>query len=526
MEDHQQIVRRIIVAVLTGAFGLVLIAGVGATVGGMAGCSTSNRFKPSGNPLLDVRNPELLDRDRVAAAEKAWAEVESGVRVRERTREAFKSLAWSNSTEERVRTTLIRLLMSDQSEAGSADSLNMARLMLPTERSPDIVRLLAETGVERGWMELTPALVRSFARSSPNVPDAARSERAAIERLNPGMTVEEAVYGVFLRPSRWVSGEQQGAVLRAEDRTRDDAWALLSRLDTTGRARARLIGEPAPPDAEPGSAADVEMLRAALRDFGAIPRTGSELAWLRRLTRNEDAEQRTRNAAWWAEAASAVGSLTPDQRRGFELRHAESVRWAAAHRPDWIAKDRARLIDELDGRLDRRPRQTRDAERGQRRRSERLDDRAGQMSWGDLLTVLVVDEALAQPGVHDGLVEQVGLDRRDESTEYGGILEAAEGGLFRVVLFRPRARDRTGDDRFVASGDMVRFSDRAIGHYHLQVQKPRMGRLAGPSDGDLLYAADSGRNCLVFTSVASDLLNVDIYMPNGVIIDLGMIPVP
>jgi hypothetical protein len=53
-----------------------------------------------------------------------------------------------------------------------------------------------------------------------------------------------------------------------------------------------------------------------------------------------------------------------------------------------------------------------------------------------------------------------------------------------------------------------------------------MGRLAGPSDGDILYAADSGRTCLVFTSVASDTLNVDLYTPNGAVIDLGMIVAP
>ncbi len=517
MEDHRFIVHRGIIALLAAAFGLGLV------MGGI-GCASSKQFTPSGNPLLDVRNPELLDRDRVAAAEKAWAEVEAGVRVRDRTREAFKSLAWSNSTGENVRITLIRLLMSDRSEEGLADSLNMARLMLPTERSPAVVRLLAEAGVERGWVELTPALVRSFARTSPNVPDSARPERAAIDRLNPGVGVEEAVYAVFLRPSRWVSGEQQGAVLRAEDRTRDDAWALLSRLDTSGRLRARLIGEPVPPDAEPGSAADVEMLRAALRDLGAIPRTGSELAWLRRLYRNEDGDLRNRNAAWWAEATAAVARLSAEQRRGLELRHAESVRWVAAHRPAWLTQDRQGLIRDLGARLEDRPRQTREAARGQRRRSERLADRADQMSWGDVLTVLVMDDALRQEGVRAGLIEQAALDRQDTSTEYGGILEAAEGDQFRVVLFRPRARDRLGDDKFVASGDMIRFSDRAIAHYHLQVQKPRMGRQAGPSDGDLLYAADSGRNCLVLTSVASDLLNADIFMPNGVILDLGMLP--
>ncbi len=516
MEDQQSIVRGVLLAVLALLLGL-----------GPAACSSStSRFKPTGNPLLDVRNPELLGRDRIAAAEKAWAEVESGVRVRERTREAFKSLAWSNATEEPVRITLVRLLMSDRTEEGSADSLSMARLMLPTERSPAVVRLIAETGVERGWTEITPALVRSYARSSPNVPDASRPERSAIQRLNPQMGVEDAVYSVFLRPSRWVSGDREGAVLRAEDRTRDDAWTLLSRLDTDGRVRARLLGEQLPSDAEPGSAADVEMLRAALRDFNAIPRTGSELAWLRRLHRNDDPVIRAANANWWRTSAEAIARLNPDQRRGMELRHVEAVRWTAEQRPDWLQASRQDLLNELASRLAPRRHQSRDAERGSRPRSERLREWAPQMSWGDVLAVLVVDDALRADGFREALFQQVALDRQDTSTEYGGIIETTDTGAHRPVLFRPRARDRLGDDRFVASGDMIRFSDRALAHYHLQVQKPRLGRLAGPSDGDLLYAADSGRTCLVFTSVASDTLNVDLYTPNGAVIDLGMILAP
>lgn len=519
MEDHPQIARRPkkLAPLAAGMLAALVVLGAG-------GCSGSSKFAPSGNPLLDVRNPELLARDRVEAARKAWAEVEAGVRNRERTREAFKSLAWSNATDAPVRLTLIRLLMSDRSEEGGADSLNMARLMLPTERSPDVVRLIAQTCTERGWVETTPALVRSYARVSPNVPDEHRPEREAIAALNDG-SVEGAVYGVFLRPSRWVSGEREGAVLRAEDRTRDDAWTLLSRLDASGRVRARLLGEPLPPDAEPGSAADVEMLRQALKDLHAIPRTGSELSWLRRLHRNEDADIRARNAEWWAQAAEAVARLSAVQQRGLELRHAEAVRWAAAHNPEWLRLDRSQLISLLGDRLRDRTRRSRDADRGQRPRSERLRDRQDEMSWGDALTALVIDHAMATPAVRKGLIDQVRLDRLDTTTEYGGILEAGEQDRFRVVLFRPRARDRISDDRFVASGDMIRFSDRAIAHYHLQVQKPRLGRLAGPSEGDLLYAADSGRNCLVITSVASDTLNLDLYMPNGVILDLGMIPV-
>jgi hypothetical protein len=118
------------------------------------------------------------------------------------------------------------------------------------------------------------------------------------------------------------------------------------------------------------------------------------------------------------------------------------------------------------------------------------------------------------------------LDRKDTTTEYGGVLEATEGDAHRVVLFRPRARDRLNDEMFVASTDMIRFSDRALGHYHLQVQDKRMSREAGPSDGDLVYASASGRTCLVFTSIGSDTLNADFYTPDGEIVDLGLLVQP
>lgn len=479
------------------------------------GCSTSSAFDPSGNPLLDVRNPNLLARDRVAAAEAAWAEVESGVRVRGRTRDGFKDLAWSRATDPSVRLTLIRLLMSDTSEEGSADSEAMARLMLPTERSPDMIRVLAGAAVERGWTSAVGPLVRSYARISPNVPDADRSERDALLALAPGRSIEQIVYGVFVSPAGGVE-RLEGTVLRTAERTRDDAWTLLSRLDADGRVRADLI-------ATGGAEPEVEMLRRSLRDLGVLPRTGDELGWLRRLWYGERETDRAANRVWWEQATSAVAKLDDRQRRGLELRHIEAVRWAAARSPDWLDADRAGLIESLEMRLSERPRVTRKAERGQRPRSERLRDRAGAMSWGDVLSVLVVDDALRSSAMREQVWEQTDLDRADETTEYGGIVETGSGDVYRAVLFRPRARDRIDDEAFVASGDMIRFSDRALAHYHMQVSDRRLSRFAGPSDGDLLYASLSGRTCLVFTSIGVDILNVDVYAPDGMVIDLGYI---
>lgn len=499
----------------------MLLLGTGFGVMG-PGCSSSSAFEPSGNPLLDVRNPSLLGRDRVEAAEAAWAEVEAGVRVRGRTREAFKSLAWSRSTEEPVRLALIYLLMSDETEEGASDSEQLARLMLPTERSPAIIRAVAAAAVREGWVSTVPALVRSYARESPNVPDRDRPEREAIERLVPGTPVEDVVYRVFLSPApQGEGGDATDAVLRSRERARDDAWTLLSRLDTDGRIRAGLIGRTLPGDADLAAERDVEMLRSALRELAILPRTGEELAWLRRLKNVEGEGDRAQNAAWWAEATQAVGGLTANQRGGLELRHIEAVRWASMKRPEWLSLDRAGLQSELEDRLRERPRITRKAEKGRAPRSERMRDRAGAMSWGDTLAVLVVDEALASVVVEKDIWEQVELDREDTSTEYGGVIETLPDGSFRAVLFRPRARDRMGDEVFIASGDMIRFSDRALAHYHLQVSEKRLSNLAGPSDGDLAYAASSGRTCVVFTSIGGDALNVDVYAGDGVILDVG-----
>ncbi|MBZ0172669.1 MAG: hypothetical protein K8E66_09845, partial [Phycisphaerales bacterium] len=150
------------------------------------------------------------------------------------------------------------------------------------------------------------------------------------------------------------------------------------------------------------------------------------------------------------------------------------------------------------------------------------------MSWGDLLGAAVIDDAVRAPGVAGALLQQAVLDRDDRKTEYGGVLEAvsaADGrvGGYRVVLFPPRPRDRVHDERFVASRDMLDYSDRALAHYHLQVQRDKNYKYAGPSGGDFRYARLSGRNCVVFTSVGKDRLGVDYYQPDGVVIDLGEI---
>jgi hypothetical protein len=494
----------------------------------LVGCSSlqSEKYTSTGNPLLDLRNPELFERDRIAAAREAWAEVEAGVRVRERTRQAFKNLAWSSATTHELRLTIIDLLMSDTSEEGSADSRRMARLLLPTEKSPEIVRVLSERCALNGWDEMVPALVRSYSRISPNVPDRDRDERRAIETLRPQMSVEAVIFETFLHPAQGLDDTQEQVVLRVAKRTRDDAWGLLSRLDEEGEGGLRasmLAGVQQTGDLSSGTAGTLRDLRAADKNLWIMPSTSLELEWLEQILRNPEEKKANANRTWWSETVSAVSTLSTEQRTNLELRHLEPIRWSMANRPAWIEMDRQALGMILADRLSQREIRKRKPVKGELRRLEAFRDWVDQMSWADILGVLVVDEAVHQEDVIEQIFVQRALDRKDEKTEYGGIFDAGDDNRFRAILFRPRARDRVSDERFVASDDMMRFSDRSLAHYHFHANKRSNSKYAGPSAGDLINANLSGRSCVVLTSLGKEELNVDVYLPSGVVIDLGRI---
>jgi len=236
------------------------------------------------------------------------------------------------------------------------------------------------------------------------------------------------------------------------------------------------------------------------------------------------------NTEWWTRAAAANDRLRDDQSVRLELRHAEPIRWATANHSAWLETTREDLIRELGDRLSTR----RVVERGVndfgagKQPDEDFGSNIPRLSWADLLTILVVDDAIQTPRVVREIFDAVELDRRDTTTEYGGIIEATELGAepFQAVLYPPRARARSGDDRFVASRDMIEASDRALAHFHMQVQRADNRRFAGPSLGDFRYAARSGRTAVVFTSLDRGTLNVDVYQPNGVVVDLGELTRP
>ena len=498
------------------------------TLTGVGGCSSQSKYEPTGNGIIDMRNPDLRLEDRVVAAENAWAQVLKGTRDRDRTRQALKNLAWSRSTPEKLRYTALDLLLSDPSPEGDADSARMARLMLPTETDRQAVRIILTHTIRAGWTKgMRPAIVRAYARRDPGVSDDQRMEHKALEAIAPGESLEEIVFGVFLDPLAGDETRDEHAILRSAQRTRDDAWGLLSRLDPDETERERLLrSDLEMGELSPDAREAIADLRACLDDFGIIPDRALELAWLRELRHAEDSGWARRNRAWWNESRAAVGSLRADQTSGLELRHLEPIRWASENRSGWLRRSRADLLDTLADRLEPRNLYKRDAREGRLPRRERLSDWRETFVWGDALALLVLDEAIRNREVVKAIDLQAALDKKDETTEYGGIIDTGPEGDLRAVLFRPRSRDRTSDTRFVASEDMMRYSGRAMAHYHFHVNERNNAEYAGPSLADLRNADASGRISLVLTSIKEEQLNADVYFPGGQVVDLGIVERP
>ena len=146
--------------------------------------------------------------------------------------------------------------------------------------------------------------------------------------------------------------------------------------------------------------------------------------------------------------------------------------------------------------------------------SESFSEARASLSRDDLLCLLTIDELIRGPGVAGELLRQAKVDREDRSREYGGVLDA--GG---VTAFASDEGESGADRAFVAPRAM--FEVDAVAHYHFHAQAENNSEYAGPSAGDLEYAARFGRVCVVFTSVSRSKLDADVYFPSGVVVDLG-----
>ena len=469
--------------------------------------------------LLIARRADVPAGERVRAIKLAEAQVESGQAERLVMRYAMKEMAWALDTPEMVRAAALEAVLWD--EEAEEDSRDLVREMLPTEPDRGPVAVMATAIVDHEWFELTPALVRSLARPVVGVADQERAEYQALEQLYPGRPLDRVAFEVFLDP-RTKPGP---AGLRLDMRVREAAWDLIGRLTPERKRRASLLDTAISGDDE--GVVIFGKLQEVRDQLGVVPERGEEVRWALRLVE----ERNGRLATWWEQTARAVGQVLPEGRAGLALRHIEAVRWAGQEQPEWLGMGREGLLGELAGRLKGRQVYSRtESIRGLANANrERLATARESLVWGDVLVLLVIDEALAEPSVREALFAAAEIDHKDNSSEHGGTLWADATG-FHARHFPPRGSAAPDDRRFVAPREMIDYSGAALAHFHFHVTDWRNRDYAGPSPGDLDYAARFGRVCVVFSGLGRGKLNADVYFPNGAVVDLGEIrradPVP
>lgn len=482
----------------------------------MAGCSGGGpSVRVGDDPLLTARQSDLPARVRVDAIGEVQGRVESGETDRLVARYAMKDMAWALDTPEMVRAAALEAVLWDEQD--EADSRELVRQMLPTEPGRGCVAVMATAAADHAWLDATPALVRSLARPVLGVADTERAEYQALEAMYPGQDLAQVVVGVFMDPQT----EPGPAGLRLDMRVREAAWDLVGRLAPRRDARWALLDSAAAADDE--GAAILADLRSVRDSLGVVPVRGEEVRWALRLVEDRDG----RLAGWWEEASAGVARLGTEARDGLEMRHIEPVRWASLRRPEWLDAGRGALLDELASRLAGRQTyaRTEGIEGTANARAERLSQERGSIGWGDALTLLVIDEALADQGVVGALFATAEVDHDDRATEHGGMLWADADG-FHVQHFPPRGTPTPNDRRFVAPREMIDYSGAALAHFHFHVTDWRNRDYAGPSPPDLEYAENFGRACVVFTGISRRRLDADVYFPSGSVIDLGEVRAP
>ncbi len=474
---------------------VVVLGAVGVLA---AGCTTPP-YRTSGDALADLANRDLNFRVRARAAPSVLPKADAS--QRDVAVRALESVAWDVTEHATLRSAAIRALAADG--GATRDRVRAtAATVLPRERSREVVLNLCTLAADEGWTDLVPAIVQSYVRPVKGVTDEERAERAALVRLcgDPARCAFDAFVSSAAGPRASESGEV---------RLRRDAWGVLARLDADGqRRRAWVAALP------PAGSGDVEVIQRMLREWRTMPLTPEQLDWATSLAGKPQA---------WADGAAALASLGATE--PVEMRHASAAVWAGMHAPELLAMSREQVLERLTRRLEGRPVHLRTNESADKRVRERLSQVQDRLTKADLIQIIALDEAARTPAVVRAMFGHAELDRQDETTEYGGLIEFGTQGP-RAVLYIPRMGERAGDSTFVASAEMIAAGDQALGHYHFHVQSWRQVNYAGPSEADLAYATRFGRACLVLTGIREGVLAVDYYHPGEVVVDLGTIELP
>ncbi|HVT80266.1 MAG TPA: hypothetical protein VHM90_06370, partial [Phycisphaerae bacterium] len=156
-------------------------------------------------------------------------------------------------------------------------------------------------------------------------------------------------------------------------------------------------------------------------------------------------------------------------------------------------------------------------------RSETLADANPRLLRTDLLKIRLLLAALANADAITQILEAGRADRRDPSTEFGGALAIASNRL-RLTVIPPMF---TGNDmEYIASDRAMAAATESLAMFHMHFARADSSEDAGPSAGDLRFAATHDLTCVVFTSLSESSFDVDYYTPGGAVVDLGIYALP
>lgn len=358
-----------------------------------------------------------------------------------------------------------------------------------------MIRLLAEKAEASGDIRALPWLVRSWAMPSKLVADKDRPERQAIVSITSS---EQCILrSIVFDPATAYQPATQVA-----------AWSVMTRIEPEGRLRSYLADS-----SESDQSLLVVMLRRVAPALDVLPSDRLAVAQMMWMTvAYPDAQW----AAWtrWRAEQRGDGLATLD------LRHIPALKHRDTKRDDW---DRERWLSHVASRLADR----RHASRGEgansdivvKQRPDRFADHAPALGVADLIVLDHLLDVMGDAGFKRVAFEQAEADRIDQTSELGGAVIWDKQGK---VLFKPFAPlMRRHDQAYIAPTSCIEAVYLGLAHVHFHTQRYDNASWAGPGKGDLDFASAHHVNAIVLTFLDPSTLNLDVYFPGGVTIDLG-----
>lgn len=433
----------------------------------------------------------MLSRERTYPAKRAaMRQAAAEMRDDPRYAEALHRLLWDRGYPHEQRKFAIDELISLDEPTFAQQARDRLALIV----NPETLDYLLGQALERDWPDMTPGIVRRYAVQLHGIPDRDRQEHMWLQRLHPGEPVEQVVFDVFCASDEQITAPQRVA-----------AWELLNRLVATERVIALLAEAP---DDTP----IIADLKAAGADLHAVPINREGVLWLAYLRDPSRTD-------YWRACKAQVAKLSPEQRRGLELRHMPMLLLMS---DTDLATAKSQLHREVEGLVAAGEHHYKGPtyDGPMRDYPQRFAHWESQLPWADLAMIRLLYRAMGDRTTTAALFEQADADKQDVSTEYGGVIDHAEGH-FIAKIYKPLLRDH--DRKFVPRPEMIEHMYTAIAHYHFHAQDFNNSNYAGPGIGDLRLADRLNMTGVVLTFIDRDRVNVDFYRNGKIVIDLGTI---